>query len=124
MTSPSLRRIGLATAAWGVVFALVHFYWAAAEPRLAAGIYIAFVAVLGLAGAAVAYGLAREPDRRLLLLARLGAGALLLGVVVGVARWIADGSLDGDGAEGVIITAYFLLGGVLYAQLGLRSARE
>ena len=124
-SSPTTRRVALATVAWGVVFALVHVYWAADEPRLAAGAYIAFVAVLGLAGAAVAYGLLiGRRDRRLLLLARLGAAVLLLGVVFGSARWIADGSLGGDGAGGVVITAYFLLGSVLYAQLARRHSRE
>jgi hypothetical protein len=105
----TLARI---TVAWGVVFALVHLYWAAGEPQLAAGLYIAFIAVLGLAGAAVAH----RGHRRLAL---LGAAALLAGVAVGVGRWIADGSLNGDGAEGVVITAYFLLGGVLFARLGM-----
>ena len=119
MLSPlTPHRIALATVVWGVVFAIVHFYWAADEPDLAAGAYIAFIAVLGLGGAAVAYGfLSGRRSRRLLLLARLGAAALLLGVVVGIGRWIADGSLDGDGATGIVITAYFLIGGVLYAQL-------
>jgi len=105
----NLARI---TVAWGIVFALVHFWWAATEPQLAAGLYIAFIAVLGLAGAVVAH----RRNRRLAL---LGAAALLLGVLVGVGRWLADGSLGDDGAEGVIITAYFLLGGVLYARLGI-----
>ena len=95
-----------------------YFETAADEPDLAAGAYIAFIAVLGLGGAAVAYGfLSGRRSRRLLLLARLGAAALLLGVVVGIGRWIAEGSLGGDGAGGIVITAYFLLGGVLYAQL-------
>ena len=81
--------------------------------------------MLGLAGAAVAYGfLTGRRDRRLLLLARLGAAVLLLGVVAGSARWIADGSLGDDGAGGVVITAYFLLGGALYAQLARRRSRE
>ena len=107
----TLARI---TVAWGVVFALVHFYWAAIEPRLGAGLYIAFIAVLGLVSAVVAH-------RRLRRLALLGAAALLLGVLVGTARWIADGSLNGDGVEGVVITAYFLLGSVLFARLGMRE---
>ena len=127
MPSTTTRRLALATVVWGVVFAIVHVYWAAAEPSLAAGLYIAFIAILGLAGAAVAYGfLVGHRDGRLRLLARLGAAALLLGVVFGTARWIADGSLGDDGAAGVVITAYFLLGGVLYARLGrpYRPVRE
>ena len=84
--------------------------------ELAAGLYIAFIAVLGLAGARSPTASHRQPTPPRLL-ARLGAAALLLGVVFGTARWIADGSLGGDGAEGVVITAYFLLGGVLYARL-------
>ena len=119
-------RLALATAAWGVVFAVVHVYWAADEPRLAAGAYIAFIAVLGLAGAAVAYGLRAGGSTPLRLLARIGGVALLLGVVFGTASWIADGSLGDDGAAGLVITAYFLLGGVLYTRLGWPSgpARE
>ena len=101
LPSTTTRRVALATVVWGVVFAIVHVYWAAAEPSLAAGLYIAFIAILGLAGAAVAYGfLAGHRDGRLLLLARLGAAALLLGVVFGTARWIADGSLGGRRRRG------------------------
>ena len=55
---------------------------------------------------------------RLRVLARLGGTLLLLGVAVGVGRWIMDASLDGDGAGGVVITAYFALGGVLFSALG------
>ncbi len=120
------HRLALATVAWGVVFAVVHVYWAADEPRLAAGAYIAFIAALGLAGAAVAYGLRAGGSAPLRLLARIGGVVLLLGVAVGTGRWIADGSLGDDGAAGVVITAYFLLGGVLYTRLGRprRPARE
>jgi hypothetical protein len=73
--------------------------------------------------AMVARGL--DPSRRSLaaerthaVLARAGGAALLLGVVVGTSRWVADGSLAGDGAAGIITTLYFLLGGVLYSVLG------
>lgn len=51
-------------------------------------------------------------------MARAGGAALLLGVVVGTSRWIAQGSLEGDGAAGVVTTLYFLLGGVLFTALG------
>ena len=52
------------------------------------------------------------------MLARLGGAMLLLGVVAGVARWAADGGLGDDGAAGVVITAYFFAGGVLFSLLG------
>jgi hypothetical protein len=120
------------TIAWGVIFALVHAYWAAGgaagmngDPAdtLGAQLYIAFIAALGLAGAAVAGGLGRGSSRRLLImLARIGGAALLLGVVVGTGRWLADWSLNGDGAEGVAITLYFLIGGLLFSALGWRRA--
>lgn len=126
----SIRRLGVVTAIWGIVFAGVHFYWAAGggaayegTPNLAESLYIAFIAVLGLAGAAVAHGLyqpwgTRVGRRALRSLARVGGVILLLGVAVGVGSWIAAGSLNGDGANGVVITAYFLLGGLLFSGLG------
>ena len=105
-----------------------HAYWAAGgatgtngDPAdtIGAQSYIAVIALLGLAGAAVAGGLARDPGRRvLILLARAGAAALLLGVVFGSGRWLADWSLDGDGATGIAITVYFLLGGLLFSTVG------
>jgi hypothetical protein len=126
----SRRTVGAATAVWGIVFAAFHFYWAAggstahdpAGQGLADSLYIGFIAVLGLTGTAVALGLyqpwgARIGRRRLRLLARLGGALLVLGVAVGVGRWIADGSLGDDGADGVLITAYFLLGGLLFSTL-------
>ena len=133
-----IRRVGAVTVAWGVLFAASHFYWAAGggtgieEGALTLGesLYIAFVAVLGLTGAAVAHGLyqpwgARVGRRRLELVARLGGVALLLGVAVGVGRWITAGSLEGDGVSGIVITAYFLLGGALFVLLGwTRKAGE
>jgi hypothetical protein len=132
----STRRLGALTAVWGIVFAGFHFYWAAGgtlahDPggqSLADSLYIGFIALLGLAGAAVAHGLYRSSGARigrrcLRTLARLGGTLLVLGVAVGVGRWITDGSLGDDGADGVAITAYFLLGGVLFSALGwLRDA--
>jgi hypothetical protein len=44
-------------------------------------------------------------------------------VVVGVGRWIGAGTLGDDGAAGVAITAYFLLGAGLFAVLGWRDAK-
>jgi hypothetical protein len=134
----SIRRLGVVTAVWGIVFAGFHFYWAAGggaayegTPSLGESLYIAFIAVLGLAGAAVAYGLyqpwgTRVGGRALRMLARFGGVILLLGVAFGVGRWIADGSLGDDGANGVAITAYFLLGGLLFSALGWRrgAARQ
>jgi hypothetical protein len=111
------------TVSWALVFAGVHAYWAAGgtagmngDPAdtPAAQAYIAFIALLGLLGAAVARGLVPGARR----LARVGGVALLAGVVVGVGRWLVDGSLDGDGAAGVATTVYFLLGGVLFAVVG------
>lgn len=52
------------------------------------------------------------------MLARFGGLILLLGVAVGVGSWIAAGSLGDDGANGVAITAYFLLGALLFSALG------
>jgi hypothetical protein len=74
LKSLTLTRVGHVTAAWGVLFAVVHAYWAAGgaagmngEPAdtLAVQSYIAFIAVLGLVGAAVAHGLVygRAPGR-------------------------------------------------------------
>ena len=127
-----------ATVAWAVLFAVVHAYWAAGgaagmngEPADTAGVqgYIAFITVLGLLGAMVAHGLlpasrSRLKPRTLVLLARAGGAALLAGVVIGSARWLIDGSLGGDGAAGVVTTAYFLVGGVLYSALGSSRANE
>jgi len=100
------------TIAWSLVFALVHFYWAATADGLGAQLYIAFIAVIGLASAVVAH---RHHTR----LAKLGGAALLLGVAVGTARWIAGDEL---GAGGIVITLYFLIGGVLFSLLGWRPA--
>jgi hypothetical protein len=130
-------RIGYVTAAWGLLFAIVHAYWAAGgeagmngEPAdtLGAQLYIGFVAALGLVAAGVGIGLAERGnpplvDRVLVLLARAGGAALLIGAAVGTGRWVADGSLNGDGAEGVAITLYFLLGGLLFSLLGWRCRR-
>jgi len=123
-------RVALLTTVWGVIFAVVHAYWAAGgaagmngDPAdtPAAQAYIACIAALGLAGAAVAAGLARGSRRRaLIVLSRIGGVALLLGVALGAGRWLADWSLDGDGAPGVAITLYFLLGGLLFSALGWR----
>jgi hypothetical protein len=41
--------------------------------------------------------------------------------VVGVGHWLGNGGIGDDGVGGVVITAYFLLGGVLYSTLGWRS---
>jgi len=132
--SSSLRWMGVATAAWGVVFSVVRLYWAAGgsvgtdgdTPSVAVSLYIAFIAVLGLLGAAVAHGLYQPwgarvvGHRRLALLARIGGVALLLGVGVGVSQWTTKSSLEGDGVAGIVITAYFLLGGLLFSMLGWR----
>lgn len=124
----NLARVAQLTTVWGVIFAVVHAYWAAGGPvgtngdpadTPGAQSYIAFIAALGLAGAAVAGGLGRGSRRRtLIMLARTGGAALLLGVVFGAGRWLADWSLDGDGAAGVVITLYFLLGGFLFSAIG------
>jgi hypothetical protein len=130
LRTTNFARLAQLTAVWGVIFAVVHVYWAAGgevgmngDPAdtLGAQTYIAFIAVLGLAGAAVARGLANGSRRpALILLARAGGAALLLGVAFGTGRWLADGSLDGDGAAGIVTTLYFLLGGLLFSALGWR----
>lgn len=130
----TLRLLASVTVIWALVFALAHFCWAAGseiagyaadEDGLStrAALYIAGVALVGLLGAAVAYGFQRSGNGRLASrwlrrAARLGAVALLLGVALGSARWAVDGSLGDDGAGGVFITLYFLVGGLLYALLG------
>jgi len=127
----NLARAAQLTTVWGVIFAVVHAYWAAGgavgtngDPADTPGAqsYIAFIAAVGLAGAAVAGGLARGSRRRtLIMLSRAGGAALLLGVVFGAGRWLADWSLHGDGATGIVITLYFLLGGLLFSALGWRA---
>ncbi|WP_272476668.1 hypothetical protein [Baekduia alba] len=74
--------MGQVTTAWGVLFAVVHAYWAAGG----------------------ATGMNGDPA-----------------VTLGTARWLAMWSLDGDGATGIVITLYFLLGGLLFSTLGWRS---
>lgn len=133
ITRPStLPLLAHLTVAWGLLFALVHFYWAvegagSGADTPAAQAYIAFIAVLGLLGSAVAHGVAHDwgarlGSRRLTLLARSGGAVLLLGAAFGIGTWFADGSLNGDGTEGVAITAYFLLGGALFSAVGWRRA--
>jgi hypothetical protein len=77
--------------------------------------------VLGLVGAAIArlhgHGL------HFTFLTRAGAIALLLGVAFGAGKWLSSWSLQGDGAEGIVITAYFLVGGILFALLGWGERR-
>ena len=127
---PSTRLAHL-TAAWGILFALVHAYWAAGGPvgmhgdpadTLGVQLYIGLITLIGLASAGVALGLARRPRRALVRLARIGGAALLLGVAVGAGRWWVHWSLDGDGVAGVVTTLYFLLGGILFLALA-RSGR-
>jgi hypothetical protein len=116
-----------------VLFVAVHFYWAAGGTALGNGgdtdaaeqAYIGFIAAVGLLGAAVGHGFAhgwgaRLGHRRLTLLARAGGAALVPGVLIGVGRWLGDGGVGDDGVSGVVITAYFLLGGVLFSMLGWR----
>jgi hypothetical protein len=135
MQPRTLSHLSAVTTAWSGLFAVVHLYWAAGgglgmngEPADTPGAqgYIAFIAALGLAGGAVAHGLAhglgaRVSHRTLVLLARAGGAALLLGVVVGTGRWLAEGSVEADGASGILITLYFLIGGVLFSTLAWRE---
>jgi hypothetical protein len=130
LRTTDLARVAQLTTAWGVTFAVVHIYWAAGgaagmngDPADTFGAQsdIAAIALLGLVGAAVARRIAHGSRRRsLILLARAGGAMLLLGVAFGSARWLADWSLDGDGAAGVAITLYFLLGGLLFSTIGWR----
>jgi hypothetical protein len=136
LKSFSRTRVGHVTAAWGVLFAVVHTYWATGgaagmngEPADTPAVqgYIAFIAVLGLLGGAVAHGLVhpwgtRLGRRTLILAARAGGATLLLGVAFGTGSWLVDGSLNGDGAAGIVTTLYFLLGGVLFSALGWHRA--
>lgn len=132
----SLHGLSALATAWGVVFAVVHVYWAAGggavggggggDPSLGESIYIAVVALLGLLAAAVARSFARPWSARvgrrgLRALAGSAGFSLLAGVAVGIGRWIADGSRGGDGPGGVAITAYFLVGGILFAALAWRG---
>jgi hypothetical protein len=132
--SLSLPLLARLTVAWGLLFAAVHIYWAAGGTALgnggatdaAAQAYIGFIAAVGLVGAAVGHGFVRDwgarvGRQRLTLLARAGGAALLLGVLIGVGRWLSDGGVGDDGVSGVVITAYFLLGGVLFSTLGWRG---
>jgi hypothetical protein len=128
----SLPVISDVTAAWAVLFAIVHAYWAAGgsagmdEPADSVGaqLYIAFIALLGLAGAAVALARVRTLAHRraTMLLARVGGAVLIFGVLLGSVRWIVgDGSPDVGGS---VITIYFLIGGLLFSALGRgRTAR-
>jgi hypothetical protein len=121
-----LPLIANITVVWAVLFAVAHAYWAAGgsagmgHPADSAGaqLYIAFVAMLGLVGAAVAWARASHShahQRAAVLLARVAGAALLLGVLGGSLRWITGDSLD---TSGIVITLYFLIGGVLYSMLG------
>jgi uncharacterized membrane protein YeaQ/YmgE (transglycosylase-associated protein family) len=134
----NLARVAHATTAWGVIFAIAHLYWAAGGEAGANGApadtpaaqaYIAAIAALGLVGAVVAHGLLHRWGHRvgrqmLAVTARAGGAALLLGVAVGTGRWLADGSLNGDGVAGIVTTLYFLLGGALFSALGWRSTER
>jgi hypothetical protein len=42
-------------------------------------------------------------------------------VTFGAGSWVVEWSLSGDGATGIVITLYFLLGGLLFSTLGWRS---
>jgi hypothetical protein len=44
--------------------------------------------------------------------------------LIGVGRWVGDGGVGDDGVPGVVITAYFLLGGALFSALGWRGGRS
>jgi hypothetical protein len=98
--SRTMIRLGYAIAGWGGVFAAVHFYWAAGGTALnnggpadgGASAYVAFIAVLGVIGGLVGVAIARAATRRiprrpLLLLTRVGAALLLLGVAIARSGW-------------------------------------
>ena len=80
------------TVAWSLLFAIVHFYWAAGGPlgmngepadEIGVQLYIGVIAVIGLAAAVVAH-------RGHVRLARIGGAALLVGVAAGTDA-LADG---------------------------------
>ena len=92
----------------------------------AAQSYIAFIAVLGLVGAAVARGRvadwgARSRRRRSHPGSRARAAVLLLGVAAGTGRWLVEGNLQTDGTAGIVTTLYFLLRGLLFSTLGWKA---
>jgi len=134
-------RLGYAIAAWGGIFAAVHFYWAAGGTAASAGpateaadgwvaAYIAFIALLGIAGGTVGLAIARNgvlgvPRRVLFLLTRTGATVLLIGVGIAAIR-VAAGTDEGwqeSPTATAAITVYFLVGGLLYA-LAARALRR
>jgi hypothetical protein len=134
-------HLGYAIVAWAAIFAAVHFYWAAGGTAVSTGAaggaaggwvaaYIAFIAVLGIAGGAVGLAIARDgaprvPRRVLLFLARAGATLLLIGVGIAAMR-AAAGTDEGwteSPAATAAITLYFLAGGLLYA-LAARAMRR
>jgi hypothetical protein len=130
MPTTSARRLARVTAAWGILFAVVHVYWAAGgeagmhgkpADTLGAQLYIGMIALLGLTGAGVARAAVDHPHPAFTRLARAGGVALLLGVAIGTGRWLSQWSLEGDGAADVAITLYFLLGGVLFNLLAARA---
>ena len=71
-------------------------YWATIADGLGAQLYIAFIAVIGVASAIVAY-------RHHLRLAQIGGAALLLGVAVGRARLTAGDDLVLDGSRYYVV---------------------
>lgn len=102
---PLIRTISLPLLAWvtvafGVLFTLAHFYWAAGGTAIdsagdtdAAQDSIGFIAVVGLLGAAVRHGFAHDREARLTrprltLLARARGAALAIGNLSGVERWL------------------------------------
>src|SRR4051794_29904767 len=106
----SLPLLAWVSVAWGLLFALAHSYSAAGGTAVnhagdavaAAQVYIGFIAVVGLLGAAVGQGFAHDRGarvgrRRLTLLARAGGAALAIGVLFGVERWLGDGGVGNDG---------------------------
>jgi hypothetical protein len=125
--------LGYGIAAWGALFAAVHFYWAAGGTAIVTGdesggaggwaaAYIAFIAVLGLVAGVVGLALGREAPspvsrRTLVRVARLGAALLLFGVAIAAVRLAAgtDDDWSRDPVATATITLYFLLGGVLLA---------
>ncbi len=133
--------LGYAIAAWGAIFAAVHFYWAAGGTTASTGAaggaadgwvaaYIAFIAVIGTAGGMVGLAIARDgaprvPRRTLLLLTRTGATLLLIGVGIAAMRAVAgtDEGWTESPAATATITLYFLAGGVLFA-LAARALRR
>jgi hypothetical protein len=141
------RRWGVLAAAWAVLFAALHMFWAlggstglasSAGTDLAAerpGWFVVAglwgVAVLLLVAAALALTLARGPHRRALVLAGGAVGLFLLTRGLGIQVLMLAGAYDGNAAIGpeqrhwslLLWNPWFVVGGVAFLLAALSGAR-